>query len=116
MTVEPSTAAASSEYENKTYLFCCPSCKRKFDADPRRYVYESAPRDSSVAPPAQPGTQVEYTCPMHPEVVSDRPGSCPKCGMALEPRVAGLEEGPDPELLSMQRRFWIGLILSLPVF
>src|SRR3954470_2231675 len=61
-------------------------------------------------------TKVEYTCPMHPEVVSDHPGSCPKCGMALEPRTVTLEEGPSPELVDMNRRFWVGLALSLPVF
>jgi len=59
---------------------------------------------------------VEYSCPMHPEVVSDRPGSCPKCGMALEPRTATGEEGPNPELTDMTQRFWVGLVLGLPVF
>ncbi|MCI0460243.1 MAG: heavy metal translocating P-type ATPase [Gemmataceae bacterium] len=63
-----------------------------------------------------PPTKVEYVCPMHPEVVSDQPGSCPKCGMALEPRTVALEEGPNPELVDMTRRFWVGLILSIPVF
>jgi Cu+-exporting ATPase len=63
-----------------------------------------------------PMTRVEYSCPMHPEVVSDRPGSCPKCGMALEPRTVTLEEGPNPELADMSRRFWVGLVLSVPVF
>jgi Cu+-exporting ATPase len=64
----------------------------------------------------QPNTKVEYTCPMHPEVVSDHPGACPKCGMTLEPRTVSLEEGSNPELHSMARRFWIGLVLGLPVF
>jgi Cu+-exporting ATPase len=63
-----------------------------------------------------PTTKVEYTCPMHPEVVSDGPGSCPKCGMALEPRTVTVEEGSNPELTDMTRRFWVGLVLSLPVF
>src|SRR5205085_5592439 len=62
------------------------------------------------------GTKVEYSCPMHPQVVSDRPGSCPICGMALEPRTITPEEGPNPELADMSRRFWVGLVLSLPVF
>src|SRR5262249_39409649 len=57
-----------------------------------------------------------YFCPMHPEVVSDRPGSCPKCGMALEPRTVTLDEGPNPELIDMGRRFWVALVLSLPLF
>src|SRR5437868_4108684 len=56
-----------------------------------------------------PATRVEYFCPMHPEVVRDHPGSCPKCGMALEPRTVTVEEGPNPELVDMRRRFWLGL-------
>jgi Cu+-exporting ATPase len=63
-----------------------------------------------------PVTKVEYVCPMHPEVVSDHPGSCPKCGMALEPRTITLEEGPNPELVDMTKRFWVGVALGLPVF
>ena len=63
-----------------------------------------------------PTTKVEYTCPMHPEIVRDQPGSCPNCGMALEPRTVSLEEGPNPELVDMSRRFWVGLVLGLPVF
>lgn len=61
-------------------------------------------------------TKVEYICPMHPEVVSDHPGICPKCGMALEPRTVQLDESPNPELIDMSRRFWVGLALGLPVF
>jgi Cu+-exporting ATPase len=64
----------------------------------------------------QPVTKVEYVCPMHPEVVSDHPGPCPKCGMALEPRTITLEEGPNPELVDMTKRFWVGVGLGLPVF
>jgi Cu+-exporting ATPase len=63
-----------------------------------------------------PATRVEYTCPMHPEIVRDEPGSCPICGMALEPRTVTLEEPPNPELVDMTRRFWIGALLALPVF
>jgi Cu+-exporting ATPase len=62
---------------------------------------------------ARPRT--EWTCPMHPEIVRDAPGSCPICGMALEPRTMGAVEGPDPELVDMTRRFWIGLVLTLPL-
>lgn len=64
----------------------------------------------------KPASNTEYTCPMHPEVVSDRPGSCPKCGMALEPRVATAEDRPNPELIDMKRRFWVGILLGFPVF
>jgi Cu+-exporting ATPase len=65
---------------------------------------------------AAPQTKVEYTCPMHPQVVRNEPGSCPICGMALEPRTVTVEEGPNPELVDMSRRFWVGLALSVPVF
>ncbi|MGA8346897.1 MAG: heavy metal translocating P-type ATPase, partial [Isosphaeraceae bacterium] len=65
---------------------------------------------------APAATKVEYSCPMHPQIVRDRPGSCPICGMALEPRTVTLEEGPNPELVDMSRRFWVGLALSLPIF
>src|SRR5262249_31102459 len=65
---------------------------------------------------ALPVSKVEYTCPMHPQIVRDEPGSCPICGMALEPRTVTLEEGPNPELVNMTRRFWVGAALSLPVF
>ncbi|HJT79308.1 MAG TPA: heavy metal translocating P-type ATPase [Gemmataceae bacterium] len=63
-----------------------------------------------------PRTKVEYTCPMHPQIVRDQPGSCPICGMALEPRTVTVEEGPNPELADISRRFWVGLVLSVPVF
>src|SRR4051812_21598819 len=114
MTMDPATAAASYAYEGQTYYFCCPSCRQKFVADPERYLH---PPDAATAPTlpeqAQPG-QV-YICPMDPEVVSDRPGSCPKCGMALEPRLATADEGPNPELVDMGRRFWVSLALSVPI-
>jgi Cu+-exporting ATPase len=116
MTVDPKTAAGSFVHNGTTYYFCNPSCMQKFAADPGRYLASEASPTEHPAPHPEPGTRLQYTCPMHPEVVSDRPGSCPKCGMALEPRTVSLDEGPDAELVSMQRRFWIGLALSLPVF
>src|SRR5215470_10241763 len=67
-----------------------------------------------VAPaPARPATK--WTCPMHPQIIRDQPGSCPICGMALEPMTVSAEAGPDPELVDMTRRFWIGLVLTLPL-
>jgi Cu+-exporting ATPase len=118
MTVDPATARASTEYQGQKYYFCSPHCLEKFQADPQRYLAhgDHSPAHPDVTPAPVPGTAVEYFCPMDPEVVSDRPGFCPKCGMALEPRATSAEEGPNPELADMSRRFWIGLVLGLPVF
>ncbi|MCI0685500.1 MAG: heavy metal translocating P-type ATPase [Gemmataceae bacterium] len=118
MTVDPATALAF-DHEGKTWRFCCRHCLEKFKADPHQYV-GAAP---APAPPAEPmpvepgpaGAAATYTCPMHPEVVRDQPGACPKCGMALEPATVSAEEAPNPELVDMSRRFWIGLALGLPI-
>ncbi len=116
MTVEPASAPASLEHEGKKYYFCCPHCAQKFRAEPGRYLHpESRPEPMETPPATPPGARVEYICPMDPEIVRDRPGSCPKCGMALEPRIAGPEEGPNPELIDMRRRFWVGVILTVPL-
>jgi Cu+-exporting ATPase len=120
MTVDPATAAATVEHEGRRYYFCAASCARKFQADPHRYLHGGPAGGHEAmslapAPPAPPGTRVEYVCPMDPEVVSDRPGSCPKCGMALEPRTALAEEGPNPELADMSSRLWVGVALSVPL-
>jgi len=115
MTVDPATAAAFTVHDGVTYYFCNPHCLHKFQADPKRYLSGSAPLEMMPSPSApQPG--VEYYCPMDPDVVSDRPGPCPKCGMALEPRGGMAHEGPDPELAEMTRRFWIGLLFGVPLF
>src|SRR5438874_12444883 len=116
MTVDPATAAASHVHDGKTYYFCCKGCLQKFQADPKKYLSGESPAERHT--PLSPQSSVlgtEYTCPMHPEVVSDHPGSCPKCGMALEPRTVAAEEGPNPEYVDMRRRFWIGLALSIPI-
>jgi P-type Cu+ transporter len=99
------------EHDGRTHVFCSASCQHKFEADPKAYL-EPTPKP---APPAEPGA--EYTCPMHPEVVQLGPGSCPKCGMALEPTVAtlGAEDEDNPELDDMTRRFWVSLVLATPV-
>src|SRR5207248_2354843 len=118
MTVDPATAAGTYTHEGKPYYFCSRSCLQRFQADPEHYLQHGPaghmPPPAPVAAP--PGAKVEYICPMDPEIHSDVPGSCPKCGMALEPRIATLDEGPSPELQEMQRRFWRGLVLGLPVF
>ncbi len=109
MTVNPATAAGKHEYSGKTYYFCSTHCLHKFSADPESALH---PKPKAPAP-----TDVEYTCPMHPEVIQIGPGSCPKCGMALEPKVFSLTVEEDTsELDDMKRRFWISLALTLPVF
>ena len=109
MDVSPEAAAGSMEYAGATYYFCSSSCLEKFRASPGEYIGGQG----RVVPSPASG---EYTCPMHPEIVSPEPGSCPICGMALEPKTVTAEEGPNPELKDMSRRFWISLILALPVF
>jgi Cu+-exporting ATPase len=124
MLVDPRHAAGSTEYEGKTYYFCNPHCLHKFQSDPERYLKAYTPIDHSTISPLHPATThhpasggltthpMEYTCPMHPEIVQDHPGACPKCGMALEPQTASAEESANPELADMSRRFWFGLIPS----
>jgi Cu+-exporting ATPase len=84
---------------------CCSAHVERAEAEPAR-----------IPTPAPAPGVVEYTCPMHPEIVSSVPGNCPICGMALEPRTITIEEQPNPELTDMQRRFWISLALTLPIF
>jgi Cu+-exporting ATPase len=86
-------------------------CCRAFIADPQKYLDPEAAK--SMVEPVPEGTI--YTCPMHPEIRQVGPGSCPICGMALEPLLVGAETGPNPELIDMTRRFWIGLVVSLPI-
>ena len=111
MSVDPQHAAASFAYQGKTYYFCCTGCRTKFEADPAKYL-QPAPHEE---PPAPKGAaDIEYTCPMHPEVRQKGPGSCPKCGMALEPAQVTLEaaEAPNPEYVDMRRRFWLSVPLA----
>ena len=108
MTVQPETAAGSYVHEGKTYYFCSPGCLTKFRQDPAAFLTPPSQRvPKSMTVPA--GSKVEYICPMDPEVVASEPGACPICGMALEPKIVSLEEGPNPELQDMTRRFWISL-------
>jgi len=110
MSVDPHSAKHRTEYAGRTYYFCSAGCRTKFLAEPERYLSP----ESLKAEPVKPGAI--YTCPMHPEIRQVGPGSCPICGMALEPLDVTAEQGPNLELIDMQRRFWIGLALALPVF
>ena len=109
MTVDPATSKYRFDYRGETFHFCSAGCRTKFAADPVAWLE----KDSKPKAAAPEGTI--YTCPMHPEIRQVGPGSCPICGMALEPEVASLDTPPNPELADMTRRFWIGLVLSLPV-
>ncbi|MGE5834744.1 MAG: heavy metal translocating P-type ATPase [Acidobacteriota bacterium] len=140
MTVDPATARGGSHvYNGTTYYFCSPGCRQKFAADPEQYVGRHVGRtDSQVRHPEirqphvkhhphhhvgrtdsqvrQPDTpSMQWTCPMHPEIVSNVPGSCPICGMALEPRTITADEHVNPELTDMTRRFWISAALTIPI-
>jgi Cu+-exporting ATPase len=109
MTIDPARAAGSSQERGETFFFCSLGCKAKFDASPGAYLQD-------VKPAAPPADAAEWTCPMHPEVVRDRPGSCPICGMALEPRVIRLgDDEENPELRDMTRRFRLSTALTVPL-
>lgn len=111
MDVDPHTTKFRADHAGRTYYFCADRCRTKFIADPLKYLGDE-PRSSEPVPE---GTI--YTCPMHPEIRQVGPGSCPICGMALEPElVTAGDHGPHPELVDMTRRFWVGLALALPVF
>jgi Cu+-exporting ATPase len=153
MDVAPETAAGSYEHNGETYFFCNQYCLEKFRAEPSRYLTDittitheesktqsadinneyicpmdpevrqqepgSCPKCGMVLEPmtvTAPFTKIEYVCPMHPEIVRDEPGFCPICGMALEPRTATVEEELNPALLDMTRRFWISVLLTVPIF
>lgn len=111
MDVDPKTAkGGSSIYKKEAYYFCSPKCKTKFDADPLKYLN---PKPMPKNLPAD----VEYTCPMHPEIRQMGPGSCPICGMALEPVTISLDQEEDrSEYLDMRRKFWVATVFSLPLF
>ncbi|WP_422924287.1 heavy metal translocating P-type ATPase [Singulisphaera sp. PoT] len=115
MTVDPARAAGRSEHEGHTHYFCSPSCKRRFDADPASFLNRDPREPMSMALHEVPGA-TQYTCPMDPEIVRDGPGTCPICGMALEPMVASADDAVNPELIDMQRRFWVSAILTVPLF
>ncbi|QPC88420.1 heavy metal translocating P-type ATPase [Mesorhizobium sp. NBSH29] len=110
MKVDRATASHFHRHEGVGHYFCSSGCKQKFEAEPAKYL-----GDRPAPEPMPAGTQ--YTCPMHPEIVRDKPSSCPLCGMALEPMgVPTGDEGPNPELVDFTRRFWVSAVLALPLF
>ncbi len=110
MIVNADTAAAKFDYKGMTYYFCAVGCLNKFRQNPEKFLQKE------TNPEPMTSADEEYTCPMHPEIVQIGHGTCPICGMALEPKVISLEDKPDPEFLDMKRRFLISAVLTLPVF
>ena len=146
MTVNPNSAAGSYEYHGQTYYFCSTHCLHKFQDDPEKFLNKptepkptlpvaqtytcpmhpevrrdkpgSCPKCGMALEPVTvtaPQQKIEYTCPMHPQIVRDKPGNCPICGMTLEPRTVTLAEEKNPELAEMTRRFWLGVVLTVPL-
>jgi P-type Cu+ transporter len=109
MKVDPQSAAGSWDHAGTKYYFCSKHCLEQFKADPAKYLNKSAAPAPTAAPKG-----AQYTCPMHPEIVRDAPGSCPLCGMALVP-IAGTGASDDTELRDLTRRFWVGVVLSVPL-
>jgi P-type Cu+ transporter len=111
MTVDPRTTPHRHDHAGHTYFFCSDRCRTKFAAAPTHHLKPGQQTQQTSVPA---GTI--YTCPMHPQIRQPGPGHCPICGMALEPEIASADAGPDPELADMTRRFWIALVLTIPVF
>ena len=119
MNVDPIRTKHSIVHGGKNYFFCGAGCLEKFRREPGKYLAGGSGRGhepmalAASAPPV--GAGVEYTCPMHPEIVRPSPGACPICGMALEPRTTSLEDAPNPELVDMKRRFIVSAVLTVPL-
>jgi Cu+-exporting ATPase len=112
MPLDISAVRYKHSHAGRPWYFCSQHCLDKFAAEPERYA--KAAGKPAPLPVATPGAI--YTCPMHPEIRQPGPGNCPKCGMALEPVAPSADDQPNPDLLDMTRRFWIGLALTIPVF
>jgi Cu+-exporting ATPase len=121
MQVDPATARGGSHlYKDRTYFFCNPKCREKFQTDPESHLKANLSHPANSGPNKMEATapsagKTQYTCPMHPQIVRDEPGNCPICGMTLEPITASLQDKEDPELKMMTRRFWVGVCLSVPL-
>jgi Cu+-exporting ATPase len=109
MSVDPATARHRAEHRGRQYFFCGPRCLERFTSAPEQFIGDAKP----AAPIAAGKTQ--WTCPMHPQIARDGPGSCPICGMALEPMIPGADDGENPELRDMTLRLWVGVALSVPL-
>lgn len=126
MQVDISTAKHTFSQAGSTYYFCSKSCREKFASDPERFITTTNRPSGASSHSCCATTETKsqdahesgaiYTCPMHPEVRQAGPGTCPKCGMALEPAGIAAEEGDNPELVDMSRRFWVSLVLTVPLF
>src|SRR6266436_6243263 len=118
MMVDPQRAAGKAQYAGKSYFFCSPRCKERFEKEPEKFL--AAPGTGGMEhahealPPAS-AQNIRYTCPMHPEIVQIGPGNCPICGMALEPMDIMVGEQADPEYDSMRKRLWVSAALSFPL-
>lgn len=111
MDVDPTALGPQAEHDGQVFHFCSDHCRGRFVADPGAY----RETQTSVAPVPTGDSQIEYTCPMHPQIRQMGPGSCPICGMALEPVTVSADQGPSAELVDMTRRFWTAVALSIPV-
>jgi Cu+-exporting ATPase len=111
MDVDPATTPHHHEHRGETYHFCGARCRERFASDPEGWLSGAARNNASAVAPE--GTK--YTCPMHPEIVQDGPGACPKCGMALEPMTVTREAPPNAELIEMTRRFRVGAVFAVPL-
>jgi len=109
MSVDPVAAVHRASHDDQDYFFCSAGCRTRFVSEPERYLKPAAEPDPAIS-------GVIYTCPMHPEIRQEGPGSCPICGMALEPETVAAEAPPNHELIDFTRRFRVGLVLTLPVF
>jgi Cu+-exporting ATPase len=115
MDVDPATAEHVAQHDGVAHHFCSAHCRDRFIADPQAFLGTPSGKPSEPARPAPGAEEVEYTCPMHPEIRQMGPGACPICGMALEPVTVTADTGPSAELRDMTRRFWIGAVLTVPV-
>lgn len=111
MMVDPHATSHRALHGGHPFYFCSARCREQFEKDPARYLSPEAAKKTDE--PMSEGTI--YTCPMHPEIRQVGPGSCPICGMSLEPALVTLEAAPNPELVDMRRRFWIGTALTVSV-